>query len=58
MTEGYLLDNTYGGKTAANWVEGEPEKSLWSGLKTADRAVFEVTSWRCDRCGFLENYAN
>ena len=57
MTAGYILDDAYHGKKVANWVEGEPERSMWTGLKTGDRMVIPVTTWRCDRCGYLESYA-
>lgn len=42
----------------AQWVEGAPEKSFWTGLKTKDRAVLPVMVYRCGRCGYLEWYAN
>ena len=58
MEPGYLLDRAHGnaGNVAA-WVEGAPERSIWTGMKTKDRDVFPVTSYRCERCGFLEFYA-
>lgn len=57
MAEGFIVDNTYGGRSPAAWAEGAPEKSFWTGLSLKDRAVIEVTTWRCSRCGFLESYA-
>jgi RNase P subunit RPR2 len=42
---------------ASSWLEGEPEKSFWSGMKTKDKRRFAIVSYRCTKCGFLENYA-
>jgi hypothetical protein len=57
MTEGFLLDKIHGTNTVGKWIEGIPQLSLWSGIKLRGRKKFDVQSWRCDRCGFLENYA-
>lgn len=59
MEPGYVMDR--GGHNAGlvpQWVEGAPEKSFWTGLKTKDRDVLPVTTYRCERCGYLESYAN
>jgi len=58
MDEGYIVDHTHGGsRTVSHWVEGAPERSIWMGLKIADRRSFSVATFRCQRCGFLESYA-
>ena len=58
MDEGYMVDHTHGGsRTVSHWVEGPPERSIWMGLKIADRRSFSVATFRCQRCGFLESYA-
>jgi len=58
MTEGFVLDiGQNGGRTVTSWVEGAPEKSFWLGVKLGSRAKFEIQTWRCARCGFLESYA-
>lgn len=58
MSEGFVLDHKHGGGTGvANWVEGAPEKSIWTGLKLRGRTKLPIATWRCDRCGFLEQYA-
>ena len=62
MDLGYLLDegSSYDAANlrASRWVAGEPERSFWAGgLKTKDRAIFQVHSFRCSDCGFLESYA-
>ncbi len=40
-----------------SWIEGPPQKSMWTGLKLSGRARSEIVTWRCNRCGFLEQYA-
>lgn len=58
MEEGFVLDRGhYDTRKVTEWVEGEPEPSLWLGLKTSGRAVLKVATWRCTDCGFLESYA-
>ena len=39
------------------WVEGEPQYSIWTGLKLRGKERLPVTTYRCSRCGFLESYA-
>jgi len=46
-------DNT---TKTTNWVEGAPVKK-WYGLKVRGKRKLMVETWRCARCGFLENYA-
>ena len=58
MSEGFVLDR--GDANSSNqqkWIEGEPTKSFWHGLHTNDRDKYAVTTFRCDRCGYLESYA-
>ena len=58
MERGYPLDrNQHSSGRQAEWVEGAPEKSFWSGLKTKDRAVIPIVSYRCPSCGMLANFA-
>ena len=57
MEPGYIVDEGNGTRTVAKWIAGEPERSLWTGLKTRDKAKLDVTSYRCRRCGYLESYA-
>jgi hypothetical protein len=57
MIEGFIVDHTHGGATVSAWVEGEPEKSIWVGLKLGGRTPIDISTWRCRRCGFLESYA-
>jgi hypothetical protein len=57
MVEGFVLDRDYGSKYAGKWVEGAPQKSIWGGIKLRGRNSRIIQSWRCSRCGLLENYA-
>ena len=57
MSEGFILDTTDGARKVANWVEGAPERSMWLGVKLRKKAMYEIQTWRCSRCGFLESYA-
>jgi hypothetical protein len=57
MAEGFVADTTHGGAAVSSWVEGAPEKSLWTGLKLTGRPRSRIATWRCGRCGFLEHYA-
>jgi hypothetical protein len=57
MEEGFLMDLTYGGAFPSKWVEGEPEKSFWTGIKTRNKTQITVVTYRCHNCGYLESYA-
>lgn len=39
------------------WVEGPPERSLWTGSRVKDKQHYTIVATRCNRCGFLELYA-
>ena len=55
---GFLVDKAHHATpTQQKWASGEPERSFWFGIRLRGRAVYDVTSYRCDRCGYLESYA-
>jgi hypothetical protein len=57
MTEGFIFDRGhYEYKQEQIWVEGRPEKSFWSGLKTSGKEAFIVQAYRCADCNYLEFY--
>ena len=58
MSEGYIIDHTQSGTTVGSWVEGQPVKSVWTGLKLGGRPKLDMAAWRCGRCGFVELYAS
>ena len=58
MSEGFTVDNSDSGRRAVSaWVEGVPEKSIWTGIKLKGRTPIDIATWRCSSCGYLENYA-
>ena len=57
MVEGFVADKTDGGWRVSGWVGGPPEKSIFGNVKLRGRKPVEIATWRCTRCGFLENYA-
>jgi len=58
MEAGFIVDHGHLNSTQVEtWVEGEPSKSFWSGLKISDRQQLPVTTYRCQACGYLEAYA-
>ena len=59
MEAGYVIAQGYGKITDAQWVAGEPEERGWfgGGLKLWRKERRPVTTYRCQRCGYLESYA-
>ena len=57
MTRGFILDLTYGGRMVPRWIKGEPETSMWTGVKTSGKECRTVESYRCEECGLLRSYA-
>ncbi len=57
MKLGFLVDHSYGTATAAEWVEGQVEKSIWTGVKLRGKDRRGIDTYRCVRCGYLESYA-
>ena len=57
MQEGFTVDVGYGSTSVPKWVDGEPVKSIWTGLKLRGKQQYPVTTYRCQRCGYLESYA-
>jgi hypothetical protein len=57
MERGFIADQTYGGVLPSKWIEGAPESSFWTGVKTRGKVDVEVSTYRCAECGYLESYA-
>jgi hypothetical protein len=57
MVEGFTVDVTHGSTAVSSWVEGAPQKSIWTGVNLSGRPRTDIASWRCRSCGFLEHYA-
>ena len=61
MIKGFQLDHGhYGHVHQSEWGAGEPKPSFWWGAGTVETKglrVLEITSYRCEKCGYLESYA-
>ena len=57
MAEGFVIDEGYGTAHVSTWQGGAPRKSFWTGIKKQKSEQFQVSTWRCQRCGYLESYA-
>jgi hypothetical protein len=59
MEPGFMLERGHGpSDQQVRWVEGEPTPRLFfSGVKLGGRHPMPVTTFRCDRCGYLESFA-
>lgn len=57
MERGFIADQTYGGLLPSKWIEGVPEKSFWTGVKTKGKEEVEVRTYWCSARGYLESYA-
>ncbi len=57
MASGFVIDRGHlEVLTQQIWVEGEPEETFWSGIKTSNRDNYAVAAYRCKTCGGLEFY--
>ena len=56
MSEGFVATDKDGMRAVSTWVEGAPDRR-WYGLKLGKKPKYEIQTWRCSRCGFLESYA-
>ncbi len=57
LEDGFIMDRGDRDRVKpATWVEGEPEKSFWSGTKTKGKRQLPVAALRCPRCGRIEFY--
>ncbi len=58
MEPGFIVDKGHHDHLArTEWVEGAPEGSFWTGLKTKGRDKHPIRTDRCMSCGYLESYA-
>ncbi len=57
MTEGFLLGYSAQGYAQAEWAEGHPSRSIWTGLKLKGVRRYAVATARCEHCGYLASYA-
>ena len=57
MEPGFVMDTTHGGSIQSQWIEGQPDRSWFTGLKLKGKRRIPIASSRCTRCGFLEFWA-
>lgn len=57
LVEGFVLDQSHGASTVPTWVEGSPERSIWTGVRLSGKPRHDIASWKCRSCGFIEHYA-
>jgi hypothetical protein len=56
MVEGFTLTDRDTYRRPTGWIAGPPRKRFLIGLKLPHKPI-DIQTWRCPRCGFLENYA-
>lgn len=57
MEPGFVVDHTYGGVAKPEWASGEPQYSIWTGVRLRGRTRYRVITYRCGSCGRLEAFA-
>jgi predicted nucleic-acid-binding Zn-ribbon protein len=57
MSEGFIVDQGYGAAHVSTYQAGEVRKSIWTGVKQNKKEQIAITTFRCNRCGYLENFA-
>lgn len=59
MERGFVIDRGHvNAPDLQKWIEGTPERSFWTGIRTKGRESHPVQTFRCERCGWLESYAS
>ena len=56
MQQGFVVDNTYGGRAVSHWAPGPPQKSFWVGTKLPD-GTLPIAAFRCSACGYVEFFS-
>ncbi len=58
MEKGFLLEKGDGAVLSSEtWVAGEPQKSMLTGVSLKNKTIFDVITFRCIVCGYLDSYA-
>lgn len=58
MVQGFIPDYSDGPIYVEGWIEGQPAKSFWTKTKAAKGEGIPIGAFRCEKCGFLEFYAD
>lgn len=57
MQEGHTIDEGYGTRHVSRWQAGSPKTAWWGGVKASKKSMIAIRTFRCEKCGLLENYA-
>ena len=52
------MELPYGRQAPTTWVEGEIERSPWTGIKFKKRRRFPMATYCCQKCGYMESFAD
>ena len=59
MIQGFIPDHySHGAMYVEGWIEGQPKKSFWTSTKAPKDEAIPIGTFRCEKCGFLEFYAD
>ena len=58
MVQGFVPDYSHQQALLEGWHEGQPKKSFWTETKAPRAEGIPVGAFRCEKCGFLELYAD
>lgn len=58
MIRGFVADHSHVTVFVSHWIEGEPERSVWRGVKASPKRALPIATYKCAACGFLESYAS
>jgi hypothetical protein len=58
MVEGFAMELPTGRLAVNSWVEGKVERSWWTGIKFANKRRHPITTYCCNKCGYLESFAD
>ena len=59
MIQGFVPDYSHGAVFVEGWLEGGPKKSFWRRTQAPLSAGgIAIGAFRCEKCGFLELYAD
>jgi hypothetical protein len=58
MSAGFVLDKIDDARARqSDWQEGNSKRNFWTGVKLHADLQRPITTFRCERCGYLESYA-
>lgn len=58
MEEGFILEKGhYNTLSSETWVAGKPDENTFFGMSLKGKTAYDVKTFRCVACGYLESYA-